>query len=88
MSVHFLSLTQGENLFSNMNKKLQTGLVAIFILLLGLLTRPLITIPTGELFSIPVLLIYILLVWVGLVVLMRWVFSIKSGTDQDSEEVG
>ena len=70
-----------------MNKKLQTGLVAIFLLLLGFFTKPLITIPDGQIFSVPSLLIYILLVWIGLIALMGLIFSRKQAVNKENEEV-
>jgi hypothetical protein len=69
-----------------MNSKLQTGLVAIFLLMLGLMTRPLITIPEGSIFSIPSLLIYIFCIWIGLIVVMRIVFFIEQKADDDTRK--
>ena len=61
-----------------MNSKLQTGLVTIFLVFLGFLTKPLITIPGGQIFSVPSLLVYILLAWIGLILVMRLIFRIGS----------
>ena len=69
-----------------MKKKLQTGLVAIFLLFLGLLTRPVITIPEGHIFSMPALLFYLLIIWIGLILVMRFIFPKDTTSNHKSDQ--
>ena len=65
-----------------MNNKLQTGLVAIFLLFLGLMTKPLIAIPDGQIFSMPTLLVYFFIIWVALIITMALYF--QKGNSKDT----
>ena len=65
-----------------MNNKVKTGLFVIFLLSLLFFNQPLLGIASGLSLGVPAPMLYLGVVWLVLIILIRWSFS---KTDQKKE---
>ncbi len=55
-----------------MKSKLGMGLLAVFGILVMLFNQPFLSIPTGQVFGIPSILIYLFVIWIAVIITMIW----------------
>ena len=58
-----------------MNTKIKIGLVVLFVLILLLFNPPFISIPQGMIGGIPSVMVYLGVVWLGIILAMKLLLS-------------
>ena len=68
-----------------MKNKANVGLVALFVFFGILLNAPILNIPKGTLFGVPAIVLYIIIVWVGIIAMMAYLSYKNSKSDNSSK---